>query len=854
MTVDHKEARMCCRRCSVWAFCVAYKDLKEVKKVPGISSRVPTFTERYIYWRGCTICACLTLGSILIVLLSADVAYDFLSYEDKLNMVPKDLQDDFKYFIIALTVGGVLTDIIFVMSILYLWSAATARRQKDTYPKVRTAWVLLVIGPFLPFAIVPFAAFVQTDLMQADICAQTLASMLQLPPMRMAFRNAAIQGGQNELAHVSLFPPPGILAGPATSDAFKAWPGHKWCRQNVIDWEEQIFSTAWITSSMRMSPDSEPPSTLSLTRQKRPGVVPPAVNTLVMACGAVPNHRMDFCWDDNKLQQADADSKSLLDHSSGDGESSGDGGPRPLMRRAENERSRQATRHRLPDAGLLMVEMEPEDSDFDQKLLEAADPANVTLDELVRRARAWRRSLDTAAASLEQLSAHRHDLLDALRANASAHAHDQAEYPGLGVGGACLTAVCVFYKACVYGARIARAYGLAMTTGVGTLCKLLTYKNLFMSQFSIIDGIIVGCINVKRILPTSCLPGYVLSFAVIGSLPLVLFCFAQLTQQMGHPLFAAAITCFIVWRVMDLKRADILQITTSRRRAADQFDRVSKRQLFVQVLGVIFIIAWLVRVVWLVRNGHIVGNGLPVNDMSINVDFRELFSVPGLTIIIMKFLYTKLTTKLCSTDLLMKAIFDGIGTELQVKSEEHDDICKDWAELMDLPIKTGRKSAKDKEEDDNAERKMDPTTKDIYTFAEFKARYKGQLSDEEALAYWRDYLKPAPTKKQEREKRKQEGGLLGMMSLASKKTGDVGGSAIGALSSIKGKVHMPTKIPSLPWGKKKGAGGATSGAEGEGTDGEGAEGRGADASADAPAAEPEPAAPADPAAPSAGST
>eukprot|EP00932_Pfiesteria_piscicida_P020602 SRR837773.7401.p1 GENE.SRR837773.7401~~SRR837773.7401.p1 ORF type:complete len:462 (+),score=170.44 SRR837773.7401:68-1387(+) len=407
------------------------------------------------------------------------------------------------------------------------------------------------------------------------------------------------------------------------------------------------------------------------------------------------------------------------------------------------------------------------------------------------------------------------DERDMIRANSTSRgqAGDGSAIPALGKGGACLTSVCTFYKSAVYAARIQRAYGIAMVKSIGTLCKLLCYKNLFFGQFSIIDGMIIGCINVKRILPGSSLPGYVLAFAVIASLPLVLFGFALLTQQMGHPAFAAAIACFTGWRAMDLTRADILQKTNHRSKNEAAFKKTSTKQMLLQLLGVIFLIVYGLRMFWLIRNGHVVATSIPAADMSFDIDLKEMFSVPGLTVMLFKFLYTKLTTKLCSTDLLMKAIFDSANDELKVRDENRDDILEEWGKLMDLSVKKYAKSREELErEEEKKERKMDPRTEEKYTFEEFTKKYSNQLSKEEIQAYWDDFLKPAPTKYEER-KLKQGKSKFHLKGTKDVKTDgeeeDKGHSDGGMVGKLKSGLTS-----ALPFGKHRSSGKEKEKAEG----------------------------------------
>lgn len=804
---------MCFRRCSIFAFCVAFKDLGQVKSVPGICTRKPTFTERYIYWRGCTICACLTLGIVLIVLMSVALANDFMTWDAGVKKVPAALQDDFKYFWIAEHVGGMMGDAVFVISILFMWAAAVAKRQKDAYAKVKTAWLLLILGPFLPFTLIPYAAFIDTDKMQADICAQTVASMIHFMPLRVAFRVSALSVGELELANVALFPPP---RGLATSDEFKAWPGHKWCRDNVQSWEEALFSTAWIQSSMRMSPDSEPPGTMSFTRQRRVGVIPPAINSMVHACGGQPSPYMEFCYDDAKMQKADAEIKAkkeekkdeLLEIASRTGTATASGAADaasqrqhpPLMRRAEGEpsRSRQvAARQRYPDVSSLAVDAAGGLRTNPAWYLEQSLTA-IAFNDMVGQGEAMHRAMNVSRASLSELAA-------ALGLHGGSSGHEEAQIPMLGEDGACLTAVCAFYSGCVLGSRMARSYGQIAGAMGGQICKALTYKGLFFAQFSIIDGIIVGCINVKRIMPSSSLPGYVLSFAVIGSLPLVMFTFALLTQQLFHPLFACGVGCFVLHRAYDMTRADILTRSHNHKKIEKDFAAATSKAGMIQKLGLVFLVAYAGRMFWLVQNGHIIGTVFPPAVEFGRFDLRSLFTVPSVTIMLFKFIYTKLATKLCSTDLLMKAIFDAATNELGGRDENHEDVIQEWGTMMGVSASRFSKNKKEEEiKELDRERKLDPRTEEKFTFDEFEAQYKDKLSQEEIKEYWDDFLKPTITKREELEAANPK--------LAKKMPHH---KAEGGLLAKLPSIHAP-KLPfSFGLGGKKKAEGDKTGTEGD---------------------------------------
>jgi len=299
----------------------------------------------------------------------------------------------------------------------------------------------------------------------------------------------------------------------------------------------------------------------------------------------------------------------------------------------------------------------------------------------VRRqfADAWdeaKRSLDEYNLELERSQS----LLDV-----ASNSTDKANSPTLGTGGRCLTTACIFYKGCVFSVRLARFYSFACIRTVGAICMMMAYKNLFLAQFSIIDGMIVGCVNVKRVLPQSCTPGYLISFAIIASMPLIWFNFALMTQQSGDVLFAGAVCCFCTWRVIDLRRADVMKSTKRIKRTMKEFDRWTSFQFLAQIFMVIFLIAYVARCYYLYKQGNIIGTGFPFNDLSFSLDFASLFQINGLVGVILKFMFTKLITKLCSTDLLIQGIFDACDDKFKVGNEKHTDIIDEWRKIMGMP-------------------------------------------------------------------------------------------------------------------------------------------------------------------------
>jgi len=711
---------------------VSFSKIHEVKRVPGVPpGQAPGFFQRYTYWRQCCLFSSSIFGLFLVLSCIGKDALRIRSMNEESSMFPEELREHFKYYIwlllgLSCFISGVTTIVV-----LNLWAACCWQAHIQTsMARGRHAWSLLILGPFVPYLVIPLGASFSTEALQRDICAVTLKGLLSTSMSRGFMQEAAPRVQERELGVVALHSVPKW-----GTPEFKEWQGREWCKEKHSYWEEVLFSSEWVKAAYTNFRD--PRMTLPLPGEsKYPGVVPEMIKVMMGSIGVLFDPAMRFCYDDfllkaqqikNAFKTVSGKDKTvsgedLMEEASGQpevGEPPATDKPAPPRGPGQPPMTILPQGHRQVEPGVAFIS-DRGDVRFWPHL--AAERGNSTvLGNAQGERSAVKSRLDTSVLqtelrteaeadySLNLKAAHGSEeqqledgseeqqledgrleaIAEALSAPSllAAETEGRASLSTLGIHATsgpsglstftkiALSAVCYTFRGALSVLRIARLTNVFVMNVVGLHSAVQCVKLLGLSIFSVVDGLVEGVVTAKKVVPSASLPGHILSVAVITSLAPILLLLATLSQMVAHPAFSAAITCVAAWRVLDLWRAVKMKDTRDPKKSMEEFDRLTLLQSRLLRLGFAFLVVYVLRMHYVMnRGGGFLGK----------VDVKDLFEPIGLVQVTFRFVMVRILTLLVTTDLVLEAIFDSADDELLGEGCGNEDLINGWRRLNGL--------------------------------------------------------------------------------------------------------------------------------------------------------------------------
>jgi hypothetical protein len=208
-------------------------------------------------------------------------------------------------------------------------------------------------------------------------------------------------------------------------------------------------------------------------------------------------------------------------------------------------------------------------------------------------------------------------------------------------------------------------------------CAVANSLPMFSLVVGVIDGVGAGTTNVKMVLKESSLPGYLMMLTIIVTLPAFLFILVFLSQLGGHPLFSGAMFCLAVWRVMDLyfAKAQIEQKSSKKLRKTQA--SVNRLKTTSQVFAGLFLVAF---VAWKMYQTKMSAS---LDTSAIQEAFiNQMKQVGAVGIMLTKFVFTRVSTKLITTNYVLECIFDSADDSLKSRGEDDLEVANSFHKLM----------------------------------------------------------------------------------------------------------------------------------------------------------------------------
>lgn len=664
--------------------------------VPGlVKGAKPDFTSRYTYWRNCSLQACGLLGLIYIVIDVLKMAARIMTVRQDVQQMQEPMRDQLVYFVYTSLGAEVAAEVGFCLGVLLLcvawWNKGNFIKSKS---ESRTAWLVLVMSPFIPFVVVPFGSSVRTDIIQRDTCATTLGAVLQNQMAKTSFSDAADTAGLPELMPLALSAP--IQPG---QPGYDQWNGTIWCYHNAQNWMELIFGTAWLQLSANGGTD-EDGYIMSSDVGEKPGIFPIMLEQMATRLGQPIDPKFTYCNKTVGGGTAGADAKeppSLLQVTDADGLShfqALEGSAAEVLGSELKNQGGQAVSVAVGAEGQVQFHDAPVGGGAGRLMRRSEPQEAVSTLELSQKthhhgqSRYRHRESAEVVARKEGRHQHTHprmdiDVLSALQMEIPKRPTKKQVADSMTVASAQkvgTSMVCEMYQNLLRLLQLARVSDQMAVQLVGLFSTFLCFRALFVSMFSIVDGLTKGVVNVKKVIHKSSVPGYLLYAAVIGSLPPIFFSLACLNQLVANRLFAGVVTFIVLWRVIDLWRADIMTDTGKPQRMLREFNRATSWMYYMQLVAMGFAICYILQLVWSLR-----GQSSVVAKVQ-NLDFSALASPSLLVSMSMKYVLMQVVTCVVTTDIVLQATFDAADDDIQLSGESEQDILQAWCKLNDIPI------------------------------------------------------------------------------------------------------------------------------------------------------------------------
>lgn len=691
------------------------------------------------------------VGVIYIVLSSKKLVEDFLDVQTKMHEFPAFVRRYVGMFLWTDFAAECIQELISFIGIIMLMRVYCDRENfKRSSASLRSAWLVLTGGPFVVFIVVPIVFAFRSDILRRDLCAVTTGVFVRDQLTGTVFSQAANLAGEVQLATAAssgsavLFGKPGYESAPLT----------QWCYSHSMDWTERLFSKPWVQSAVGSLGDG---TTIQAPAFKTyPGVIPKAFDLIITSFGLPNTGDYAFCSDKKYTLSA----RELAGIKIGSLEQQAeihDAGPTGLssflpemfglqrkfgpfasekasqVHQEQLDRFASSKRHNstrqtiaVTSQGVVVVASTPPllrrmPREHHGRTPHARTQHAISVD--FNEENAWK-SLTQSHHAGDQifdgaLSEQAYPPLHARAQERLVAWHDLPEYPAYPAprslsqeaetrvdsresasedpAGATLAAkvglnsICAAKKLAMAYAKVATFCHMSTKLMLGMYCAVANTLPMFSLVVGVIDGVGAGTTNVKMVLKKSSLPGYLMMLTVIVTLPAFMFILAFLSQLGGHPLFSGAMLFLTMGRVVDLWFAKAQIEEKSTKKLKEIQGQVGKMKKASQIFAGLFLVAFIAWKMYQTKMS-VEFDSSAVQEMFI----KQMKQVGAIGIMLTKFLFTRVSTKLITTNYVLQCVFDSANDSLSAQGEDADEVEKSFQKLM------GKKPKKKQQHEDVA--------------------------------------------------------------------------------------------------------------------------------------------------------
>lgn len=706
----------------------------------GVSKDKGNFIERYIYWRKCALLSAVVMAMFCACMDIFDTMNVMKNWDKMLDYVPQQIHEPMKNFVMANAASQGFLAFAVVVTAFYLFRAyASSSDLGHSQTMAFMAWSVFFWAPFVLFVCFPFASTFRMDLMQRDICAVSLASVMNLgPELRTAIAATAGNAGEFALINVAQLPSPPMSSDP---NALKFWAGYAWCDTNKLDWEARIFSTRWVRMS-KMSPG--PPSQDDIDRSMNVknvhvGVVPTALLQMghghisgptMRECGKVtpvpgqalpgqasPGHATGFSLLEESIKD-DCFSKAMY----GISRRIVGGNVAGFMDSVASTSSNCSTPTLRPQS---LDQRHPQgksttDPYGHAEKHDASDVPSKTK-SLIRRETRTKKGLQAVTLTSEALASfpeHQQIAYEGVTQTNDSHIpnSNSPQHSAVASTSAAMLQLdtpaqnpaCVAYMGSLGVLKSSLLARRALVMFLAIFSSLKAWKVTVPQVLAVVQGIDKGADNVKKVFPMSELPGYILGFAVLSFLPGLMVIMAFLSQSVGAVPVSLAISC-LLYTVSMLAYKGFKYSQLSERKKFEKFVKwFESHTKKVQFLGALIIVLWVLHLASIYNNDK--PGADDIHDALSNFDLRAIFGLNvALTLMEMvaRTLMFRFVNILVATDTIIGALMNSSDDKLVAKAtkkdgsrgkaEDEDALMKQWH--IHFPQKHKKKKKKKKDKD-----------------------------------------------------------------------------------------------------------------------------------------------------------
>mmetsp|Transcript_28396 Transcript_28396/g.65851 ORF Transcript_28396/g.65851 Transcript_28396/m.65851 type:complete len:687 (-) Transcript_28396:20-2080(-) len=603
---------------------IAMKQIADVQVDERRKAESGPGLAQFLHWRGAAMLCVLSFWMVAEVLNLCEVLHNYKITMDTMSG-PLALQ------MRTIIWMNSAINVLCVMISMYGWFVLLqgySKRRSDfgaSIAAVRKAYIL-DFGSFVIFyLVIPLAFFFRTDLLQRDMCVYSLYSLLKGGPItRQAMASAAMTKGDAALAALCQTSPPPVRG---LSD----WGGYAWCnaRPNFI---EYLFGPDPATAAY------------SPTTSQHAGIIPQVVIMLSAITGAKCNT--------------------------------------PALHGTPSVSLADVADPSIPFAEVVRKGMGALSDTLARRAAAIMEQASVSVPE--SRVGFALDSFDglrtTTDCSVTLNSTHCFDIWR------SSLAADSRSLPP----GDMLTAqtvVCQFAASADVTADMCRMSMVFVVQVVGLWCAVQAFGKVFPTCTGIIKGLERAAVNVKSVLPTSCLPGYILIAAVATFLPPLCIALCAVTQLMAHPLFCCGFLCLTLYIAWDFKMAECLCKPFGFKDFTEAFKPIEKKKKSFRLYGVIFLILWIIVSMLFANRGSQILNMINLRWLTLNPS--------SLGYLITNYFYNRILSMIVYTDYLFTTVFAALDDSYRKITDERKmekaamlrewyAITEDWVQLAKL--------------------------------------------------------------------------------------------------------------------------------------------------------------------------
>jgi len=527
------------------AISTATQYFDDLKFIPGVKRDDIDMPKKFSYWRKCILRITIGFWFAYALCDCCQNVQRFYYINTEIDKFPEIVRPQLKWGVIA---ASALELTVSLAGLWGLWKVTRALSERTNFALssryLVQAWFVLLFLAGLLYVAIPIAAFVDSALIEQDICTYSLVSVQQMgPPMRAVLAYEA-RSAIPDLAGALLLLPPATVAG------IRSTPQHAWCGRDK-NWRLKLFGPTQT-------------SILGFGNPPAQGLFPSALSKLSLLMGvsldvcdhteSVAKSLMEMDWSQHtntmESMKDHIDTFTALNFTQAHLEMLDDKAERKL---AEDR----AHSNRLE----LHIQQQAAEIERLKAQLDAAEA--VQHDPVVSKLSLLRKEqLNTVGRTLDVTDKVHLSVPHQRAVNPHRHIerpHDLLQLDALAVGGKeginnkAVLGICAVnagIKAYSFMSRVAPSF-IQSLFGIYVSVKVVSTVLPVMSSF--LTGVQLGIDNVKHALPTASLPGYMLRMLVLGAVPAMLAIMGVLSQSIGSVPAAIGITLLVTVQIHQIK-------------------------------------------------------------------------------------------------------------------------------------------------------------------------------------------------------------------------------------------------------------------------------------------------------------